>query len=677
LTAASGLQTDAAWSPSGEAIAYASDQTGNFDIWIQRVDGSGEPKQITSEPDDEWQPDWSPDGKALVFRSERDGGGLFIANVEGGGARRLTTFGYHPRWSPDARRILFASAQTLVMGQRQQFYVVAVAGGEPHQVSPTVAEDFVTIPEICWHPDGQRITIAGIDEKHRVLVRTLAVDTEKVPQVAIDWTKSADNPVYDIDGVMWSRSGDALFLVGKDFGGAHVWRLSLDRQTGQRRGSPEEIISRSLSDREIVPAPDGTRAAFTLAHRVTRLWKYPVDGAEARVIGPGRAITAVNGSAYAPDFTKDGKKLSYVFIPDPEPGQTFRRELHEYTEAADRTLLADAAMRFAPRWSHDGRYLSYRWTPPDGRVFVATVLDTVTLREQQLTSPQEFATPFGWTVDDRFIATSIKQGDPPREGLFRVPSAVEKHRSAPVPIAADRKYDIWQGTYSPDGRWIAFVVQEPTARWSTILVMPSSGGAPIQITDGRGWDDKPRWASDGRLLYFVTSRGAPFAVGAIRIDPATGKPVGPALQVISFHAPRQQVLSDVAWMEMAVARDAVALPIVETTGSVWTTSTAAAAAPTAATKDICPDRQPPEVIRRAAPVYSYEAATHKLSGTVEIEAGVDIDGTVRSVRIVRSPDARLDPEAMRAATQWIFRPARCKGEVVATTAPIHIVFERK
>ena len=39
LTIAPGLQTDVAWSADGRFIAYASDQTGNFDIWVQPVGG--------------------------------------------------------------------------------------------------------------------------------------------------------------------------------------------------------------------------------------------------------------------------------------------------------------------------------------------------------------------------------------------------------------------------------------------------------------------------------------------------------------------------------------------------------------------------------------------------------------------------------------------------------------
>ena len=75
LTFGSGLQTDVTWSPDGRFIAYASDRTGNFDIWVQPV-GGGDPVQVTRSAAQDMQPDWSPDGSSLVFRSGRDGGGL-------------------------------------------------------------------------------------------------------------------------------------------------------------------------------------------------------------------------------------------------------------------------------------------------------------------------------------------------------------------------------------------------------------------------------------------------------------------------------------------------------------------------------------------------------------------------------------------------------------------------
>ncbi len=79
LTYGAGLQTDVSWSPDGRRVAYAWNRDGNFDIWVQSIDG-GDPTRVTSSPADETQPAWSPDGQRLVFRSEDDGGGLFTVD---------------------------------------------------------------------------------------------------------------------------------------------------------------------------------------------------------------------------------------------------------------------------------------------------------------------------------------------------------------------------------------------------------------------------------------------------------------------------------------------------------------------------------------------------------------------------------------------------------------------
>ena len=80
------------FSPDGRFVAYASDRSGNFDIWVQPMAG-GDAVQITRSLAQETQPDWSPDGANIVFRSDRDGGGLFVMPALGGSERRLTTFG--------------------------------------------------------------------------------------------------------------------------------------------------------------------------------------------------------------------------------------------------------------------------------------------------------------------------------------------------------------------------------------------------------------------------------------------------------------------------------------------------------------------------------------------------------------------------------------------------------
>jgi Tol biopolymer transport system component len=80
-----GFTTDPAISPDGKMIVCASDCAGqgDLDLWIQSLKG-GLPARITSDPVDEHEPCFSSDGTRIAFRSEKDGGGIYITRTTGG-----------------------------------------------------------------------------------------------------------------------------------------------------------------------------------------------------------------------------------------------------------------------------------------------------------------------------------------------------------------------------------------------------------------------------------------------------------------------------------------------------------------------------------------------------------------------------------------------------------------
>ena len=84
LTLTQGVRERApAWSPDGKWIAYLSDATGEYEIWVRAQDGSGEPRRLTSDGGAwKFDPVWSPDSKLLAFgdRARR----LRILDVAGG-----------------------------------------------------------------------------------------------------------------------------------------------------------------------------------------------------------------------------------------------------------------------------------------------------------------------------------------------------------------------------------------------------------------------------------------------------------------------------------------------------------------------------------------------------------------------------------------------------------------
>ena len=74
LTASSGVhERRPEWSPDGQAIAYFSDATGEFELYTRPSDGSGEPEQLTSGSETYYNSlSWSPDSKKILY-TEKSG----------------------------------------------------------------------------------------------------------------------------------------------------------------------------------------------------------------------------------------------------------------------------------------------------------------------------------------------------------------------------------------------------------------------------------------------------------------------------------------------------------------------------------------------------------------------------------------------------------------------------
>jgi TolB protein len=70
LTASPGHDWGPVWSPDGQRIAFASDRTGNFEVYVMDADG-GNVQQLTENPGEDFEPVWSPDGERLAFGSRR------------------------------------------------------------------------------------------------------------------------------------------------------------------------------------------------------------------------------------------------------------------------------------------------------------------------------------------------------------------------------------------------------------------------------------------------------------------------------------------------------------------------------------------------------------------------------------------------------------------------------
>jgi TolB protein len=113
------VDDDPDWSPDGQKIVFTShaitdnhNNSTTAEIYVMNADGTGMPKRLTNNDEEERAPAWSPDGSRIVFMCRRGGLDFEICamNADGTGQVQLTdnTVGdLTPSWSPDGEKIVF------------------------------------------------------------------------------------------------------------------------------------------------------------------------------------------------------------------------------------------------------------------------------------------------------------------------------------------------------------------------------------------------------------------------------------------------------------------------------------------------------------------------------------------------------------------------------------------
>lgn len=135
LTDHASINTSPTWSPSGTQIAFVSDRTGQPQIYVVGVDGTGL-SRISGDYSD--RPTWSPAPYNEIAFSARTGPGFDIRVIDmATRAMRQLTNGEgtneSPAFSPNGRHIVFTSTRS----GKKQIFTVARDGRDVRQITRT------------------------------------------------------------------------------------------------------------------------------------------------------------------------------------------------------------------------------------------------------------------------------------------------------------------------------------------------------------------------------------------------------------------------------------------------------------------------------------------------------------------------------------------------------------
>ncbi|NGP88929.1 S41 family peptidase [Fodinibius halophilus] len=144
------------WSPDGQKIAWFSDESGEYRLYISDQKGLEEPKEIElPEPTFFFEPAWSPDGNYISYTDTHYR--LWYVNTNTGEATHVDTDGYanptrtlNPKWSPDSKWIAYSKR---LPSQYRVIKVHNIESGETHQITDRMADSIDPV----WDKSGKYI----------------------------------------------------------------------------------------------------------------------------------------------------------------------------------------------------------------------------------------------------------------------------------------------------------------------------------------------------------------------------------------------------------------------------------------------------------------------------------------------------------------------------------------
>src|SRR5215510_6769248 len=446
FTSFSGRETQAAFSPDGNQVAFVWDgeKGDNLDIYVKLI-GAGQPLRLTSHPAADTHPVWSPDGRYIAFfRQAAESSGFYLIPALGGTERKVADVfpyrdpfqGNSQYYSPDGKFLAVADKNS--QEEPLCIYLVSVETGEKRKVTaPSAGSTGDSYP--AFAPDGK--TLAFIRSS--------------------------------------SRATTDLYLLS--LGGGATRRLTFDNTS---------ILGLAWTSdgREIVFASRRGGSIYSL-------WRIPAAG------GTPERLPTIGQSVGSPAISRQGGHLAYTQYLDDQ--NIWRLELDAAGRAGAATSLISSTLDDnGPDYSPDGRKVVFASNRSGG--FGIWVCDRDGTNPVQLIDrgPYLTGTP-RWSPDGRWIAFDSRSNDTGREGNADI-YVISAEGGQPRRLTSDPAEDVTP-SWSRDGKWIYF--GSTRSGGMQIWKVPAEGGQAAQVTEQGGFEGFE--SIDGKLFYYAKGRSVP------------------------------------------------------------------------------------------------------------------------------------------------------------------------
>ena len=150
---------DPAWSPDGSAVAYLSDEGGEYGLVVADQLGAVRRRYDLPGPTFYYAPQWSPDGSRIALTDKALN--LSVLQLDSGEVKRLDTDTYDhpersldPAWSPDGQWLAYTKR---LPNHLRAVFLYDLAGGTAHQLSDGTSDAV----SARFSPDGRLLYFAA------------------------------------------------------------------------------------------------------------------------------------------------------------------------------------------------------------------------------------------------------------------------------------------------------------------------------------------------------------------------------------------------------------------------------------------------------------------------------------------------------------------------------------